>query len=424
MTTWGGWAVRAAIVLLFLEAQTLAQSAACARAPGVPQGLAVGVVPGRAGATSASPRLPAALQIGWQPVVDQERPENAPEVYVVEAGTLSGISDVASVETDEPVTGYTAPVPNGTFYIRVRSRNACGTSGASRELAVRVTGSVPRGRPNPFVLLPTTLVIGEHLADTTFLRVLGHVRNGWAAAPASFVEVTAVFDGPAGESSETARTYVTGRSRRLARSRIVTDTVLEPGGTGCFVLFADFSTSERITGVKHVEVVADRRDIESVEGQVELDGAPIMEADDFGDLRVSGWTINTGRVTTYATEVWIEPINPRGQVLDCDAAALRSSAVETVGGETSPMSLESGARGVFETSTETVFVPDLRLRHWINWNNTREVPAAATERYRTLNLRLASMLYADEQLSSPQERAALRDALRDEIRSIEDGLAR
>ena len=409
--------VLVSVALVTLAGPAGAQILDCTAPPSVPEDLTVSLVPARDGPTPEAPRLPAVLEIAWD--APAGGPENAPAIYVVEAGSGPAFAEIALVETGEAETRHAVPVANGTYYIRVRSRNDCGTSAASPEIEARVTGSVARGAPNPLVLLDTVNAVRERLGGTAFIRVMGQVRNGWLATSASFVEVTAIFDGPNGEASERASAYVNGRSRRLARSRLVTDTVLDAGGTGCFILFAEFPAFQ-ITGVRF-EVVADDRETEPLEGQVDVDGAVRQRADEFGDLMISGRMVNTGNRTTHFSEAWLDVRNTEGRVLDCDVAPVRGTNLVLDDGTTTRAALEPSAGGEFETSTETVFTPAYRLRYWINWDEAEEQePAASTVRYRTLRARLAAMLDGDEQLSSPQERAALRDALRREIRSIED----
>lgn len=62
-----------------------------------------------------------------------------PQEYVVQAGTASGLSNVATSATGQTATALIAPgVPPGTYYVRVRSRNAAGTSAPSNEVRVTV----------------------------------------------------------------------------------------------------------------------------------------------------------------------------------------------------------------------------------------------------------------------------------------------
>jgi hypothetical protein len=62
-----------------------------------------------------------------------------PASYVVEAGSFSGgtdlvVSDLGNAGTSMTATGVGA----GTYFVRIRARNACGTGTASNEVAVVV----------------------------------------------------------------------------------------------------------------------------------------------------------------------------------------------------------------------------------------------------------------------------------------------
>lgn len=56
--------------------------------------------------------------------------------YVLEAGTASGAANVAQLPVG--TTAFTATAPPGTYYVRVRPRNACGSGSWSNELTVTV----------------------------------------------------------------------------------------------------------------------------------------------------------------------------------------------------------------------------------------------------------------------------------------------
>lgn len=62
--------------------------------------------------------------------------------YIVEVGLTPGTAGVAVRDTGTANTSLQITLPSGTYYIRVRARNACGTSAPSNE-AVVVVGSVP-----------------------------------------------------------------------------------------------------------------------------------------------------------------------------------------------------------------------------------------------------------------------------------------
>jgi hypothetical protein len=61
--------------------------------------------------------------------------------YVIEAGSASGLSDLANFVTGNLLTSFSATsVPNGTYFVRVRAANASGAGAASNEVTV-VIGS-------------------------------------------------------------------------------------------------------------------------------------------------------------------------------------------------------------------------------------------------------------------------------------------
>jgi hypothetical protein len=76
------------------------------------------------------------VDLSWQTVA-------VAATYVVEAGSGPGLSNLASIASGS-LSSLTATAPPGTYYVRVRARNACGTSSASNEIVIVVGGcSVP-----------------------------------------------------------------------------------------------------------------------------------------------------------------------------------------------------------------------------------------------------------------------------------------
>ena len=70
------------------------------------------------------------------------QPGGSPTTYVVEAGSAPGLANLASVSTGSATAVYMATaVPAGNYFVRVRARNAWGTSDPSNEVIVSVGAS-------------------------------------------------------------------------------------------------------------------------------------------------------------------------------------------------------------------------------------------------------------------------------------------
>jgi hypothetical protein len=65
--------------------------------------------------------------------------------YILEAGTAPGLSNIASIDVGSQPTFVANGVPIGTYYLRVRARNACGVSSPSNEATLVVTAAPPPG---------------------------------------------------------------------------------------------------------------------------------------------------------------------------------------------------------------------------------------------------------------------------------------
>src|SRR5262245_7524085 len=62
-----------------------------------------------------------------------------PTSYLIEAGATPGTANIASIDSGSPALSLTAPnVAAGTYFVRVRAHNACGTGAASNEVTVVV----------------------------------------------------------------------------------------------------------------------------------------------------------------------------------------------------------------------------------------------------------------------------------------------
>jgi hypothetical protein len=95
-------------------------SGSCTVAPAAPTGLVSSV----AGST---------VSLRWS------ASGGSPQSYVLEVGSSPGLADLARLDLGQPATTFTAAnAASGTYYVRVRATNACGTSNPSNEILIVV----------------------------------------------------------------------------------------------------------------------------------------------------------------------------------------------------------------------------------------------------------------------------------------------
>lgn len=89
----------------------------------------------------------------------------APTSYFLEAGSATGLSDLAALSTGGDATSFSATdVPVGTYFVRVRSVNTSGRSGPSNEAQVIVGSAAPVFGSGIFYRLPTVASPAAQLA--------------------------------------------------------------------------------------------------------------------------------------------------------------------------------------------------------------------------------------------------------------------
>jgi hypothetical protein len=108
-------------------------------APGTPIGLAAAI----SGRT---------VSLTWTPGAGDSATS-----YLLEAGSASGQSDLAAFDTGSAIPTLTATdVPPGVYFVRVRARNASGTSAPSNEVVASVLGACAGAPGAPTGLTATT----------------------------------------------------------------------------------------------------------------------------------------------------------------------------------------------------------------------------------------------------------------------------
>lgn len=109
-----------------------------------------------------------------------------PTTYVIEAGSSPGAANLANFATNSPATTFTGTAPNGTYFVRVKARNAAGTSPPSNEITVVVGPAppppctTPPGAPTNF----TASVTGNQV---TLAWQAPAAASAPASAPTSYV---------------------------------------------------------------------------------------------------------------------------------------------------------------------------------------------------------------------------------------------
>ena len=102
------------------EALLIVSGVGCTN-PGAPTGLAIVSITG------------GTVVLAWTAAT------GGPTSYVIEAGSAPGLANLANSDLGSPTPALTATgVGPGTYYVRVRARNGCGTSGASNEIIVMI----------------------------------------------------------------------------------------------------------------------------------------------------------------------------------------------------------------------------------------------------------------------------------------------
>ena len=308
-----------AFIFLTLVASTTASFAqsppSCTAAPTAPANAAASVT------SAGTGRTPALVTVQW---VAAAPGPNAATSYIVEVGDAPGVTNLSEFDTGETALSTVQPAAAGTYYVRVRSVNACGKSAPSPEPVVTVTESIPFGEAG-------ARRIGGFFFDDGegFVVVVGVVRGAWGARPTPFVRFDASFQDSEGKEIGTAFGYANGRSRRLASTRFIDDSTLGSGETGCYVIFSD-------TPIKSVAQVFstiswNTAPLESLQGNVIVQSVQ-SGTGTLGEVRVQGQVRNRGSVMTYFNQVMIALHNPDNNIIDCDFTFVRGSRLQVPSG--------------------------------------------------------------------------------------------
>ena len=156
--------------------------------------------------------------------------------YVIEAGSASGLANLAVVTTNSTATTFSASgVGDGTYYVRLRARNAAGTGAASNEAILVVGAAACTSAPNAPSGLTSTVTSGTitlswnapsaGCAPTSYMLQAGSTSGSSALANSSVGNVTRFVATGVGSGSYYIRVVAANAFGQSAASNEIVATV-------------------------------------------------------------------------------------------------------------------------------------------------------------------------------------------------------
>jgi hypothetical protein len=175
-----------------------------------------------------APQFPVMTMVGRRLIMTWDPPYSGGPVgqYLIEAGSASGLSNIGSLFVTGPLFTY-EPVPDGVYFLRVRARNAAGTSAPSDEVMLVVGGgpSPPQAPGEPAAVVHGSTVTLSWFAPPG--PVSGYILEAGSASGLSNLATAAL--GPATTVSfpgiPRGTYYVRMRAVNAQGSSIVSDEV-------------------------------------------------------------------------------------------------------------------------------------------------------------------------------------------------------
>jgi hypothetical protein len=292
-----------------------AQNSSCTAPPSAPANAAASVT------SAGTLRTPALVTVQW---VAAAPGPNAATSYIVEVGDAPGVTDLSQFDTGETALSTVQPAAIGTYYIRVRAVNACGKSAPSPEPVVTVTDSIPFGEAG------ARRISGFYFEDAEgYVAVVGVIRGAWGTRPTPYIKLDVSFQDSTGKEIGTSFGYINGRSRRLASTRVIDDSTLGSGETGCYVIFSDVPYNS--VGRVFSTTSWDTTSLEPLQGNVVVQSVQ-PGTGTLGEIRVQGQVRNAGSVMTYFNQVMIALHDTDNNIIDCDFTFVRGSRLQLPSG--------------------------------------------------------------------------------------------
>ena len=298
--------------------------------------------------------------------------------YVVEVGSDSGVTDLVQFETGTTGTSTVQPAMNGTYYVRVRARGACGLlSGPSPEPVITITDALPFGSPG-VGMVPDTAVGRADLSGKVVIT--GLVRGAWGSTPAAFVKVVGMFTSAAGTVVGSDYTYVNGHSRRLQQSRAIDDSTVGPGETACYGMHTSIPASS-VTGGISASATWDPSAVQELGGNVVVQNLQ-TGTDTAGDFTVSGFAVNAGPNLTYLNQVQLDYRDAQERVADCDFTFVNGVGVRLSTGSVTTTGIASGQAASFSALSRVAAIGISRVNAFIAWQEGDSSGSFSTTRSR------------------------------------------
>jgi acyl-coenzyme A thioesterase PaaI-like protein len=279
--------------------------ASCASAPGAP-----GALSSTVDGTS--------VQLSWGPA-------SGVSTYVLEVGSTMGASNLATFDLGTTNTSYRAAgVASGTYFLRVRGRNACGLGPPSTDTVV-VVGQVPSGpaRIEIVNVREYTIVGGSYGGDVAFVAEVVNTGGTTASKVTRDVEVFK----PDGSRYFGTFAEVSGRTRRVLSSNQLGHSTLAPGESGCISeRLGPRSTLGRYTVRMNVETEPTAPAL----GQLQVQGTWYANST-FG-LVVTASMTNIGQIRTVENEAVFMAKDAAGRVVTCGSITVQGSTRTTFPG--------------------------------------------------------------------------------------------
>lgn len=265
--------------------------------------------------------------------------------YVFEIGSFSGSTNLGTMELGTAATTFaTSGVAPGTYFVRVKARNACGLSAPSNDAVVVVVGDAPTGPARIEIVnfREYTIVGGSYGGSLAFAAEV--INTGGTTASKITTEVE-VFK-PDGSRYFGTSSGANGRTRRLVSSNELVHSTLAPGESGCI---SGRLTERSKLGRYTVRTHSETEPTAPARGQLDVKGSWYVN-NVFG-LVVGASMTNIGPTRTVWQRAAFMAKDAAGRVMQCGAVPVFGSTWTTFPGFIGPVSqLIQGERGHSDTT--------------------------------------------------------------------------